>query len=104
VAAAVSVAAEGLEEAQKTALDAAGTTFSATAVGAVPLAWAKKATPALAALRKAIAVSKAELPENQEDLITELEQLARTIESDDEVQGKARTWAVSKLPKFIYLA
>ena len=101
----VSAAAAKLEEAQQKTLDAAATTFLSTAsVNDAPLEWAKKAVPALAALRKAIAAANAELPENQEAVITELEHLARSLSTDDEVQGKARSWAVSKLPKFIYLA
>lgn len=105
IAASVSAAAEKLEEAKKNALDVAVNAFaSATEIDTDPLEWARKATPAFAALRKAVAVANADLPERQEDLIAEVEQLARTIAADDDLQGKAQAWAVSKLPKFIYLA
>lgn len=83
---------------------AATTFFSNASVEGPAEEWAKKATAAFAALRKAIAAANAELPENQELAISELEQLARTIDTDGAVQAKASGWAVSKLPKFIYLA
>lgn len=105
VMASVSAAAAKLEEPQQKTLDAAATTFlSAASVNDLPLEWAKKAVPALAAIRKAIAATNADLPERQEAVITELEQLARIVSTDEEVQTKARNWAISKLPKFIYLA
>jgi predicted ATP-dependent endonuclease of OLD family len=105
IVAAVSAAAERLEEAPRQALEAAATTFSTSAVVTRPeLEWAKKALPAVAALRKAMAAANVEIPENQDALITEVEDLARTISTDEDVQAKAGNWAASKLPKFIYLA
>ncbi len=105
IVAAVSAAAGKLEEAPRQTLEAAATTFSTSAVVTCPeLDWAKKAMPALAALRKSMDVANVAIPENQEVLINEVEELARTISVDVDAKAKARHWATAKLPKFIYLA
>lgn len=105
VAASVRAAAAQLEEAQQKTLDTAATKFLAgMSFEGPPLAWAEKAVPALATLRVAIATAKAELPDSQDAVITDLETLAQTVGGDKNAQSKARSWAISKLPKFIYLA
>ena len=65
--------------------------------------WATGALAALIALRKALATADAELSEKQDQLITELEELASSIASDKDAQQRARNWVVAKLPKFIYV-
>ena len=105
IAASVKVAGENLEEAHRTSLEAAVGTFrEATAVKGTKEEWAVRATAALGALRQAIARANATLPEKQEKDIVDLEQLCPTISGDQEAQKRARTWATSKLPSFIYLA
>jgi predicted ATPase len=105
IVASVKVAGENLEEARKTPLDAAIVAFSdATAIKGTKEEWAVRASAALAALRQAIARANAALPENQEKDIVDLEQLCPTISGDEEAHKKARTWATTNLPVFIYLA
>jgi AAA15 family ATPase/GTPase len=105
IAASLNVASEPLEEAQRTALTAAAATFnSALEIKGTKEEWAAKAITALAALRQAMARADVTLPENQENNIVDLEQLCPTITGDEAAQKKAREWAVSKLPVFIYLA
>lgn len=105
IVAAVKVASENLEEAIKTALEAAATTFDkAVAIKETKEEWAARASTALTALRQAIARANATLPESQEKNIVDLEQLCPLISGDEEAQQKARQWAVTKLPVFIYLA
>lgn len=105
IVASVKVASEKFEADQKTALDAAATTFGdAIVVKETKEKWAASASTALTALRQAIARANATLPENQEENIVDLERLCQTINGDDEAQAKARQWVVNKLPVFIYLA
>ena len=65
--------------------------------------WATGAVAALNALRKALATADADLSDKQDQLVTELEELAGSIASDKDAQQKARNWVVAKLPKFIYV-
>lgn len=105
IVAAVSAAAEELEEAPRQTLEAAATNFSTSAVVTRPeLDWAKKALPAIAALRRSMAGANVEIPENQDALITEVDELAHTISTDEDIKAKVENWATTKLPKFIYLA
>jgi AAA ATPase domain len=105
IVASVKVASEHLDEAHKTLLEAAITAFSnAVVMEGTKEEWATRASVAIAGLRQAIARANAALPENQEKNIVDLEQLCSTISGDDEAQQKARNWAATKLPIFIYLA
>lgn len=105
IAASVKVAGEALDDAHKTPLEAAVNTFTeATAIKATKEEWAGRTSAALGALRQAIARSNASIPENQERDIVGLEHLCPTISGDAEAQQKARNWAITKLPVFIYLA
>jgi predicted ATPase len=105
ISAFVKVASEDLEESSKANLEAAVATFSeAITIRGTKEEWAVRGSAALVALRQAIARANATVPEKQEKDIVELEQLCTTIGSDQEAQKKARTWAASKLPVFIYLA
>lgn len=66
-------------------------------------AWATKAVSALAALRQGLAIANTKLTNTQNQNVTDLEKLAQSIAMDKETQQKARNWATSKMPIFIYL-
>jgi len=101
---AVQAAADKLEDAAKTALTGAASTFDiAITLVSDRTVWATGAVAALNALRKALATADADLSEKQDQLVTELEELAGSIASDKDAQQKARSWVVAKLPKFIYV-
>jgi len=105
ILASVKVASENLEESAKATLEAALVAFSeAIAIRGTKEEWAGRGSAALVALRQAIGKSKCDPPEKQEKDIVELEQLCPAISGDQEAQKKARNWAASKLPVFIYLA
>lgn len=101
---AVQATADKLEDAAQTALTGAATTFD-TAMTLVSdrTVWAAGAVAALNALRKALATADADLSDKQDQLVTELEELAGLVASDKDAQQKARNWVVAKLPKFIYV-
>jgi energy-coupling factor transporter ATP-binding protein EcfA2 len=84
----------------KGALDQITTALS---VNLTPTDWATQAAPALAAFRKALAVSAASLPEREDGLISELEELAAQITKDGPAWQAARNWAVGLLPVFVYV-
>lgn len=65
--------------------------------------WAGRFSPAAKALRTALATADAELTAKQEETFGELEELASTISSDKDAMAKARDWAITALPKFIYV-
>jgi AAA ATPase domain len=67
-----------------------------------PTQWATSAAPALAAFRKALAVA-ATLPDREEGLLSELEEIASQITKDGPAWQEARTWAVKLLPIFVYV-
>lgn len=50
-----------------------------------------------------MAGADAELTEKQEEIFSELEELAESIVGDKEAQQKARNWVVNAIPKFIYV-
>lgn len=66
-------------------------------------AWAAQAVEATKSLRTALASADAELTEKQEELLSELEELADSIVGDKDALQKARNWAVGLIPKFIYV-
>jgi hypothetical protein len=65
--------------------------------------WATAAGPALAVFRKAMAVSAVALPDREEGLLAELEEIADQINKDDPAYTAARRWAVTLLPTFVYV-
>ncbi len=75
---------------------ALGTTGTATQ-------WATAAAPALSAFRKALAVASVALPDREDGLLSELEEIAAQIAKDGPAHQAARTWAVGKLPIFVYV-
>ncbi|MEZ5803641.1 MAG: hypothetical protein R3E51_09350 [Rhizobiaceae bacterium] len=97
-------AAAKLDAAPQATLEAAADSFEqAITVVDDRVAWAAGAKAALATLRKALAAADADLTDKQEQVVVELEELSETISGDKDAQAKARKWAVSKLPVFIFL-
>lgn len=102
VAAAVRAAAQKQES--SASLDAAADAFE-TATSATKLrdTWAPQTVSSAKALRTALAGADAELTDKQEEVLSELEELADSIVGDKDAQQKARSWAISAIPKFIYV-
>ncbi|HBN8410758.1 TPA: AAA family ATPase [Pseudomonas aeruginosa] len=102
VAAAVRAAAQKQET--PGALDAAADAFE-TAASATRLrdTWASQTVAAAKALRTALAGADADLTDKQEEVLSELEELAQSIVGDKAAQQQARDWAVGAIPKFIYV-
>ncbi|MDG1581557.1 AAA family ATPase [Pseudomonas sp. GOM6] len=102
VAAAVRAAAQKQET--PGALDAAADAFE-TAASATRQRdiWASQTVAAAKALRTALAGADADLTDKQEEVLSELEELAESIVGDKAAQQKARDWAVGAIPKFIYV-
>lgn len=102
VSAAVRAAAQKQEG--PATLNAAADAFE-TAVSATRQrdAWAVQSVEAAKSLRTALAGVDAELTEKQEEVLSELEDLADSVVGDKAAQQKARNWAVGAIPKFIYV-
>lgn len=93
-----------LEADAKIQLDQAAVQFETDATFTKdPMVWAKKTIDAVAVLRRALATAGSELADTQMAHLTWLEEHAKFIVSDETCQGKAREWAVNKLPTFIFL-
>ncbi|MEW8683706.1 MAG: AAA family ATPase [Candidatus Thiodiazotropha endolucinida] len=104
VAPAVKAAATKLEDTLKMQLDQAADQFEKDiTLMADRTAWAKKAISAIMNLRQSLATVNAELTDTQDKHIIWLEELAKLIAGDEEAQKKARIWAITKLPIFIFL-
>ena len=102
IAAAVRAAAQKKEA--PAVLDAAADAYeTASSATRVRDTWASQAAAAAKALRTALAGADAELTDKQEEMLSEFEELADSIVGDKEAQQKARNWAVSAIPKFIYV-
>lgn len=65
--------------------------------------WAPQAMAAAKKLRTVLAGADAELTDKQEETLSELEELAENIIGDKDALHNARNWAVSAIPKFIYV-
>ncbi|KMY27364.1 AAA family ATPase [Aeromonas caviae] len=65
--------------------------------------WAPQAMAAAKTLRTVLAGADAELTDKQEEMLSELEELAENIIGDKDALHNARNWAVSAIPKFIYV-
>lgn len=101
---AVKSKAADLDASARVALEAAADKFDGDVVpSSDALAWAKKAKPALATLRQAMATADIELTDTQEAHVVEIEDLADTIAGDLEGEQKARQWVIEKIPVFMYL-
>lgn len=102
--AAVKAKASKLTDEAKSELERASDAFvAAIGTGATAAKWAESATPALAALRQALAVADTELTDAQDQKVVALEEMADAIPGNDEAHTKARGWVVERLPKFMYL-
>lgn len=102
--AAVRAKASKLTEDAKAELERGSDAFSAAiGSGATAAKWAESATPALAALRQALAAADTELTEAQDQKIVALEEMAEAIPGNEEAHTKARGWIIERLPIFMYL-
>ena len=105
IVAAVKAKAATLEDAQKAALGTAADRFSdAVTAKETEKAWADAASPALAALRIALAAADSELTEAQEAYLVSLEDRAEAIPKDDTAHRAAQNWIIEQIPIFLYLA
>ena len=101
---AVQAATDKAEDAAKTALTLAADAFDkAMVVSSDRTIWATGAVAATKALRKALAAADVELSDKQDQLVTELEDLAESVAGDKADQEKARNWVIAMMPKFIYV-
>ena len=102
--AAVKAAAAKLAGDSKTALETAANTFvAAVTAGATAEKWAVAGTPALAALRQALATADVELTEAQDQRVIALEEMAEAIPQNEAAHTKARNWIIERLPILLYL-
>jgi predicted ATPase len=102
--AAVKAEAAKLADDSKATLDRASNTFfAAISVGTTAAKWAETATPALAALRQALAAVDVELSDAQDQRVIALEEKAEEIPQNEEDHKKARAWIIGRLPVFMYL-
>ncbi|MEC4749889.1 AAA family ATPase [Methylomicrobium sp. Wu6] len=102
VAAAVRAVAQTQES--PVSLEAAADAFEvAASVSKVRDTWATQAATAAKSLRIALAGADAELTDKQEVMLSEIEDLADSIVGDKDAQKNARNWAISAIPKFIYV-
>lgn len=102
--AAVKAEAAKLTDDRKSALERASNTFlAAVSAGATAVKWAKTATPALAALRQALAAAGVELSDAADQRVIALEEKAEEVPQNEEAHKKARTWIIERLPVFMYL-
>ena len=102
--AAVKAKASKLTDDAKSELERASDAFvAAISTGATAAKWAELATPALAALRQALATADTELTDAQDQKVVALEDMAESIPGNEEAHTKARGWVVERLPKFMYL-
>jgi hypothetical protein len=103
--AAVKAGAAKLTDDGKTTLERASDAFvSAIGVGTTAAKWADAATPALAALRQALATADVELADAQDQRIVVLEEMAEAVPQNEDAHTKARSWIIERLPVFMYLA
>jgi predicted ATPase len=104
IVASVKAKASQLEVDQKSQLETAADTFlTQIVIGATANKWATSASPVLAALRQALSLAEATLPEAQDAEITALEDRAESIPEDSSSHAKARTWVIAQIPVFMYL-
>lgn len=102
--AAVKAKASKLSDDDKAELEKASDAFvAAIGAGVTAAKWAASATPALAALRQALAAADIELTDTQDQKIIALEETAETTSGNETAHTKAREWIIERLPVFMYL-
>ncbi|WP_260597048.1 AAA family ATPase [Sphingomonas endolithica] len=102
--AAVKAKASKLTDDAKVELERASDAFlAAIGFGLNAAKWAASATPALAALRQALATADTELTEAQDQKIVALEEMAEAIPGNEEAHTNARGWIIERIPKFMFL-
>ncbi len=100
----IEATADKLEEGPQQLVKAATTKFAADLItDSEPIKWSGTAAPSLADLRRALASAAIVLPDREEGLLFELEELAATIVADSPAQEKARSWIAGRLPVFVYV-
>lgn len=65
--------------------------------------WADNCKSSIASLEKALVAASKELPEAIDNLVTEIDAVAKKIAGDDDAHVAARGWVIERMPKFIYL-
>lgn len=104
IVAAVKAKAARLDDSPKQKLEAAAEAFNAQInAHEDPEDWAAAATPALAALRQALAAADIDLTESQDAHVVALEERAEAIPADEAQQAEARNWIVQAMPVFMFL-
>ncbi|KQW63601.1 AAA family ATPase [Variovorax sp. Root411] len=100
----VKAAAEKVAEDAKATLEQEADTFDAAMIMSPDyIRWSAGAVQAAQALRKALAVARAELSDKQEQMLAELEDVALSIANDAPALARAQAWVLEKLPRFIYV-
>ncbi|MGY3445519.1 AAA family ATPase [Bradyrhizobium sp. USDA 4473] len=102
IEASVSAIAEAHVQAAKTAFQKLSEAIASNQN--FPKAWAKDVVQESKAFRAAVGAAGAMLPEQPDELLANIEELATELATFQERAGKARTHALSLLPKFIYIA
>jgi len=101
---AVKAAAEKLADDARATLEQAADAFDAAMILSPDyIRWSTGAVAALQLLRKAMAAADAELSDKQEQMLAELEDVARSIANDTPALAMAKEWVLQKLPRFIYV-
>ena len=101
---AVKAAAEKVAEQARATLEQEADAFDAAMILSPDyIRWSEGAVKALQALRKAMAAADAELSDKQEQMLVELEDVARSIANDTPALARARAWVLEKLPRFVYV-
>lgn len=102
--AAVKAKAAKLTDDAKAELEKASDAFlGAISVGQSAAKWAETATPALAAIRQALAAADTELTDTQDQKVVALEEMAEAIPQNETARKKAQKWVIERLPVFMYL-
>ncbi len=100
----IEVEAEKLEEAPQAQTKKAVQQLETLLASAKePTKWATIAAAALAEFRKTLAAVAISVPDREDGLIAELENLAADINRDRPAWNAARNWAIGRLPIFIYV-
>lgn len=101
---AVKAAAEKLADDARAMLEQAADAFDAAMILSPDyIRWSTGAVAALQSLRQAMAAADAELSDKQEQMLAELEEMARAIANDTPALARAKQWVLDKLPRFVYV-